>query len=315
MSSKNPPPTGLQRLAAFARSPHHLWLAVLALGGGLATAHPIGMIAGAAAYLLGWVYLPDTRRFRKWLEKRAAGQPDEEEAGARRRAEALRRSRERLFANLTAGRRDQYRRLAAVAEEIEAHIRQLPEESRLLSADLQLQPLDSLMASYLRLLHTEQVLEAFVDREAAENLDGEADALGSEVADLESRAAGAPSDLSLEQLLESRRRRLDAVRKRRDRLAEARGKLILTRAEQERTVDLVKLALADLITSRDPAVLRHRIDAGARQMAEQHEWVDAWDRDADVDPAFDLVPGARIGFSLEGTRGGSDGPPPIPQSS
>src|SRR5690606_7016190 len=64
------PMTGIRKLKAFARSPHHAWLGLLALGGGLATLTGIGAIVGAAAYALGWIYLPDSGIFNRWLANR-----------------------------------------------------------------------------------------------------------------------------------------------------------------------------------------------------------------------------------------------------
>ena len=64
--------TGIQRLRSFLRSPHHAWLGLLTLGVGAATVSVPGMIAGAAAYALGWVFLPDSKWFRKWMARRPA---------------------------------------------------------------------------------------------------------------------------------------------------------------------------------------------------------------------------------------------------
>ena len=65
--------TGLEKLKAFAKSPHHLWLGLLTLGVGVATVSTIGLVAGVAAYALGWIYLPDSRLFNNWLAKRKQG--------------------------------------------------------------------------------------------------------------------------------------------------------------------------------------------------------------------------------------------------
>jgi hypothetical protein len=43
----------------FFKSPHHAALAAATLGVGFATGEPLYFILGAAAYVLGWVYLPD----------------------------------------------------------------------------------------------------------------------------------------------------------------------------------------------------------------------------------------------------------------
>ncbi|MEX1116504.1 MAG: hypothetical protein WEB53_14750, partial [Akkermansiaceae bacterium] len=65
--------SGIDNLASFAKSPHHAWLALLTVGLGLATLSGIGIVAGAAAYALGWIYLPDSPLFKRWLALREKG--------------------------------------------------------------------------------------------------------------------------------------------------------------------------------------------------------------------------------------------------
>ncbi len=296
-------PSGIQRLAAFAKSPHHLWLGALTLGLGIASASGFGMIAGGALYLLGWIYLPDTPVFQRWLEKRRRAAEADPEAEAR--ADALFANRQRIFTALAPGRQDRYRELETIGAEIESHLAALPSKAGILGIDLQMQPVDSLMASYLRLLHTEQTLESFITKAADDDIPDAIAALESELGELERRAGSL-------QLIESKRAKLDTLAKRQARQQDAAAKLQLTLAEQERTAELIKLARAELVTTEDPAALRHRIDAGARQITEQTTWTNEWDSVEDLDPTFDLVPGARVGFHLDPT--GPTSPPPIPVS-
>ena len=72
--------TGIGGLKAFAKSPHHAWLGVLTLGVGLASASPVLGIPGAAAYGLGWVFLPDSNIFRKWLSKKQSARQGVEDS-------------------------------------------------------------------------------------------------------------------------------------------------------------------------------------------------------------------------------------------
>ncbi|MDG2123144.1 MAG: hypothetical protein P8J87_05570 [Verrucomicrobiales bacterium] len=297
--------TGLQRIKAFFKSPHHLWLAALTLGIGAASANTFGLIGGTALYAIGWVFLPDSKRFNRWLDKRTNTTAENSEDA--RRAAALLASRRLTFDNLTPDRQGRYRDLAAVVADIEDHLQKLPARSSVLSTDAQMQPLDSLMASYLRLLHTGQVLDKFITTEESEHLDTTAADLKKEITGLSSRCAANPADSACSQLLDSRRAKLETLGKRLSKLASARDNLELTRAEQERTAELVKLARADLVTSHDPSALSHRIDSGARQVTEQTEWARTWDTSTDLDPTFDLSPGARIGYNLESS------PPPVPQ--
>jgi hypothetical protein len=295
--------SGIQRLKAFVKSPHHLWLGALTLGLGIASASGFGMIAGGALYLLGWIYLPDTAVFKRWLDKRQRAAEADPEAEAR--ADALFANRQRIFAALTAERQDRYRRLETVGAEIESHLASLPSKAGLLGIDLQMQPVDSLMASYLRLLHTEQTLESFITKVAADAIPDAIASLESELVELERRAGNL-------QLIESKRAKLGTLTKRHARQQDAATKLQLTLAEQERTAELIKLARAELVTTEAPAALRHRIDAGARQITEQTTWTNEWDSVEDLDPTFDLVPGSRVGFHLDSPS--SSSPPPIPVS-
>jgi hypothetical protein len=65
--------SGIEKLKAFAKSPYHAWLGLLTLGIGVATLSGIGVVAGAAAYALGWIYLPDSPLFKRWINARNNG--------------------------------------------------------------------------------------------------------------------------------------------------------------------------------------------------------------------------------------------------
>ena len=54
----------------FFKSPHHAVFGLLTLGIGFLSANLLGLIAGATAYTLGWIYLPDLSFFRRWVDKR-----------------------------------------------------------------------------------------------------------------------------------------------------------------------------------------------------------------------------------------------------
>ena len=56
----------------FLKSPHHAALAAATLGLGFASGEPLYFIVGAAAYVVGWVFLPDLPFFRKWVGKKQA---------------------------------------------------------------------------------------------------------------------------------------------------------------------------------------------------------------------------------------------------
>jgi hypothetical protein len=63
----------------FLKSPHHVAFGILTLGLGFASGAVLPLIAGATVYALGWVHLPDTGFFRRWVDKRHSA---EQEAAA-----------------------------------------------------------------------------------------------------------------------------------------------------------------------------------------------------------------------------------------
>ena len=60
----------------FLKSPLHAALALATLGLGFATGEPLYFILGAAAYVLGWVYLPDLPAFGRWVDAKQKEQLD-----------------------------------------------------------------------------------------------------------------------------------------------------------------------------------------------------------------------------------------------
>src|SRR5688500_5267328 len=106
--------TGFQRLKAFGRSPHHAWLALVTLGGGLATAQLPLLGIAAALYGLGWIYLTDSQLFKRWLSSRLRGNEEAEHA---KKIDEVRLALSKLPKALRA----EYEECSAVAAEILAH--------------------------------------------------------------------------------------------------------------------------------------------------------------------------------------------------
>ena len=114
----------------FFKSPHHAGLGLATLGAGfvLGATFPLALLVAPAAYLLGWVYLPDMPLFRRWVDKRRDG--EKHAAGLMEAAEFLKK-RDELLSRLSSSRRQHYQSLADVCRDIEAA-----------SADQQLSPDD-----------------------------------------------------------------------------------------------------------------------------------------------------------------------------
>jgi chromosome segregation ATPase len=286
---------------AFLKSPHHAALAAATLGLGLASGEPLGLILGATAYVLGWVYLPDLGFFRRWAEGKAqaqlAAEADSELAQFNAR-------RDVLLTGLTASRRQRYHALAEVCREIEGQVGG-PDDPRV-------RKIEELMWTFLRLLSHEEALDRFLEVEAKENVPGLLEAAHAEVADLEKevlalRNALSPAVSTKERLLNSRRELAATLEKRAARLEDARANLELVRAEQERLDQQIKLLRADAIATRDSAGLSARIDATTEQLAATNAWLREMDRFRDqLGGDVPTLP-ARVGF---GPATGA--PPPLP---
>jgi hypothetical protein len=287
---------------AFLKSPHHAALAAATLGVGFATGEPLGVIAGAVAYVLGWVYLPDFGFFRRWVEGKEQAQIAQE---ANSELAQFNARRDVLLAGLIASRRQRYHALADVCTSIEAAVGG-PDDPRV-------GKIEELMWTFLRLLSHEEALDRFLEVEAKENVPGLLEAAKAEVAGLEKevqalRNALSPSVSTKERLLNSRRELASTLEKRAARLEEARANLELVSAEQERLDQQIKLLRADAIATRDSAGLSARIDATTEQLTATNAWLREMDRFRDqLGGEVPTLP-ARVGF---GTAAGN--PPPLPQ--
>ncbi len=269
----------------FFKSPHHAALGLLTLGLGFLSAELLPLIAGATAYALGWIYLPDLRLFRGWVDRRgeAARRAEEE----KKLAEFLKR-REGLVGILAPTRRDRYRRLATVCRDIETASADNLLASADPSTDPRLRKLDELMWTYLRLLGIEQSLEQFLETERRENIpevlkeaETEATRLNSEVEAL--KAKGPPSALDTRQrFLGSRLERLEVLRKRQQRIQQADENLALVMAEQDRLDQQIKLIRADAVATKNAEKLTARIDATVEHLDQTNKWLSELDEFKDL---------------------------------
>jgi len=289
---------------AFLSSPHHAVMALATVGAGVASGEPLYLIAGAAAYVLGWVYVPDLPIFRRWRERKENAQL---EASTKDELATFRAKRDALLDSLTSTRRQRYHTLAAVCRDIERATAEDPD-------DVRVRKLEELMWTFLRLLTIDQSLDEFLESEAREDVprlladaEQEVASLTHELAAL--RAAGADVQAK-ERLLNSRRELLETVAKRHQRLEEAKNNLALVSAEQERLDQQIKLIRADAIATRNAGALSARIDATVDHLEATNQWLSQMDQFRDL--LTDLPSsGARLGFGGPVTST----PPPLPTRS
>jgi hypothetical protein len=308
--------SGLERLKAFAKSPHHAWLALMTVGVGIATAEPLYAIIGTAVYALGWVFGPDTSLFKKWLQKK---QTIHTEARATQEKHDFAQQRMKLYRSLSHPLQVNYDTLSGLAGEIERDLRENPSAAQSLAVDTQLHQLDALMWTYLRLLHTEETIRNHLNRERHEDLPTRIREMPEKIAKLEQEITGLETDGNKPGLLETKRRLLDSQRerlamleKRAVKLEESEANLELAESEQRRVVGLIKLLAGELKTaSQDAGSFSRHIDSSASQLGQTNEWLaqlDELELDDDI-AAFPQQAARRVGFSIPS---GNRNPPPIP---
>jgi hypothetical protein len=262
-------------------------LAVATLGAGFVSAEPLYLIAGAAAYVVGWVFVPDLPLFRRYLERKGAAAQAVAEKGEVAQFQAR---RDALIAGLTPVRRERYFDLAQVCRDIEAATVEQPDDPRL-------RKIEELMWTFLRLLTIEESLAEFLDSEARDDVPAQLAAARDEVARLEARGAD-------DRLLASRREVAETLAKRADRLATAQSNLALVVSEQERLDQQIKLIRADSVATRNAAALSARIDATVEHLEHTNQWL------AQMDQFRDLV--ADVPFTTQRTGFGEKPPVSAP---
>lgn len=282
----------------FRKSPHHVWLALLTVGLGFISGHALPLIAGATAYALGWIYLPDTRLFRNWVDRRREAA---KRAAAQAQIDDFVRRRDELLAALTPSRRDRYGRLAEVCRDIERSSADTRTPFEDPATDPRLRKLDELMWTYLRLLTIEESLERFLEIERREELprvvrEGEEEAkrLAEEVNALQAKGPS-PALETKQRFFGSRVERLEVLRKRLERFSQAQENLALVKSEQDRLDQQIKLIRADAVATKNAETLTARIDASVEHLDQTNQWLSQLDEFKDVVgdmPATDL----RVGF-------------------
>ena len=282
----------------FLLSPHHAWLGLLTLGAGFLAAQPLALVAGATAYALGWIYLPDIPFFRRWVDRRA--EEGRRAAALAQVADFLRR-RDGLLASLSPPRRARYEGLAQVCRDIETASADNPLASPDPASDPRLRKLDELMWTYLRLLGIEESLEQFLETERREDLPGilkDAEAEAARLTGEVDALKGKGDNGSLEtrrRYLGSRLERLEVLRKRQQRIQQAQENLALVVSEQDRLDQQIKLIRADAVATKNAEVLTARIDATVEHLDQTNKWLSELDEFKDMVgdmPATEL----RVGF-------------------
>jgi hypothetical protein len=298
----------------FFKSPHHVWLGVLTLGGGLVLGadYTLALLAAPAAYLLGWVYLPDMAFFKRWVDRRRHSA--QQAVGLAEATEFLKR-RDELLAKLSPSRRQHYHTLSAVCRDIEQASADQPLTPGDPANDPRLRKLDELMWTFLRMLTIEESLDRFLETERREDVPGlvkhaeeEVAQLSAEFEALKAKSATVSSLDAKERLLSSRLERLEVLRKRLQRIEQAQANRRLVVSEQERLEQQVKLIRADAMASKNADALTARIDATVEHLDQTNKWLTEMDEFKDLVGDIPAGP-VRLGYEAVAPAV----PPKLPQ--
>ncbi len=297
----------------FFKSPHHAALGLATLGAGfvLGATYPVALLVAPAAYLLGWIYLPDMPIFRAWVDRRR--ESTEQELGRAEAAGFIKR-RDEALARMSSTRREHYQALAAVCRDIEtASAEQLL--SPLAPAadplnDPRLRKLDELMWTFLRMLAIAESIDRFLETESREDVprlvqeaEEEVAGLSAEFESLKGKGAATTLLDAKERLLASRLERLEVLRKRLQRIEQARANLRVVVSEQERLEQQVKLLRADAVATTNADTLTARIDATVAHLDQTNQWLAEMDEFKELGGDLPATP-VRIGYEAAG-------PPPL----
>lgn len=272
---------------AFLSSPHHAWLGVLTIGLGFVSATGIGLLTGAGLYALGWIYLPDMRFFRRWVDRRLETHRPAETPSV---PSAFALQRDTILADLTPSRRDLYHALAAICHDLE-------------SAGPDMGKIEELLLTYLRMLRVEQSLASFLESERRERVaeslketEREIAALAAEVESLRNTGFHAGAE-SKQRIIESKQERIEALRKRVERNDQTQSNHALVVTEQEQLVEQLEQIRADVMASKNAAAMSARIDATVEQLDHTNRWIAQLD---EFKQLLGEIPGGtiRVGINL-----------------
>ena len=290
-------PTNYRR--AFWKSRHHAWLALLTFGLGFATGEPLGLLAGATAYAIGLVFLPDAGFFRRAIDARANAGRDIEAAN---RLADFQQQQDRLLAALSPGRRKRHADLATVCRDIESASGEAQAATGL-DLESRLRKLDELMWTFLRMLTIDQSLEVYLETERREqlpqliaSLESESRTLAAEVDAAKKAPKLTPALETKSRLLASRLERLDTLRQRLNRVEQAQANLDLVRSEQERLIEQVKLIRADAVAAKNADALSARIDLSIEHLAATNKWLSELSEFKDLTHQMPDLP-VRVGYT------------------
>jgi hypothetical protein len=278
-------------------SHYHAYLGLSTIGMGLLTGHPFGVIVGAFAYAMGWLYLPDSNFFKKTIDDKVALAKKLEEE---KKVEAFRIKQTKVLNGLNENHLAVYRKLKIVCTDIERIIG----ESSIDTQSIRLSSLDRLMWAYLRLLGMQEMLENFMDSETENNLDlqisdakKDIDELSVQLKEAKEKADNLPSLVETkERVIKSKQDRLDAIKQRKERIELAKNNLSYVIAEQERLHEQIMLMRSDVMASRDAQSLSVKIDATVDHIEQANQIMKQFEGLTEMTDDLPSTNATRIGY-------------------
>lgn len=236
------------------------------------TGEPLGLIAGAVAYVLSWIYVPDFGFFRGWMDKKSE---EAKLAAAGLELQDFAKQRDTLVGELNSDRRrrnDAFRQTYSTIAP---------------AGDPRVSKLEEMHWTYLRLLSIEQSLDRFLEGERRDDVPTLLQLAEEEVQELEREVSEMkkehdPLQEGRERLLDSRRSRLEVLKKRNERIEQAEINLRLSGSELERLEEQIKLLRADAVAAKNAGNLSTRIDSTFDHLAQTNRWLSEMDQFRDL---------------------------------
>ena len=281
----------------FWSSQYHAYMGLSTIGMGLLSGHLFGVILGAFAYSMGWLYLPDSKFFKDSVDGKEAAVKKLEEAA---KIEAFRLKQTKVLHSLNDEHTEMYSKLKLVCLDIE----KIFVESGSDAQSIRLGSLDKLMWAYLRLLGMHEMLASFMDAESAENLDAqiaestkELVELDAQLKEIKAQTGSVPSLIeNKERVIKSKQERLDAIKQRRERIEQANSNLAYVIAEQERLYEQILLMRSDVMASRDAQSLSLKIDATVDHIEQANQIMKQFEGISEITDDVPLFSESRMGY-------------------
>lgn len=291
----------------FLYSAHHAYMGLATLGVGAVSGNVFGLMLGALAYTIGWIYLPDSGFFKKSIDDKTAAIKKKEDDI---KIEDFRKKQTKVLNSLEQRHLIKYKKLREICLEIERVFGDSGTEAQ----GLRLGSLDKLMWAYLRLLGMQEMLEKFMSTESSTSLDEQREEITNELYDLriqlnelkENREV-LPSLLETkERVIKSKQDRLDALQQRKERMEQAKSNLAYVVAEQERLHEEILLMRSDVMASRDAQSLSLKIDATVDHIDEANKIMRQFEGILELSDDVPMIGESRIGYGEVNSKNTDD---------